>query len=727
MSAHVGRGSLPVIRPWLRLLARRAFLLFWWTVTLQLPRHFVLWRRARRIRLSAPIAANLSPKLIHDIEPSRIAVPRSPNPTVSVIVPCYGKVEYTLRCLASIAANPPKAGIEVIVVDDATPDGSTACLTGVPGIRLISNPHNLGYLRACNAGARLANGEYLMLLNNDTQVMPGWLDALLEPFCDRGDVGAVGSKLLYPNGRLQEAGCIVWNDASGWNFGRCDSPDRPMYNYLREVDYCSAASLLIPRSLFNAMGGFDERYVPAYCEDSDLAFRLRERGYKVLYQPRSHVVHFEGVTHGRSLSNGMKAFQVHNQQEFHARWRSVLASQHLPNGKHVLRARDRAHGREVILVIDHYVPEPDRDAGSRSVLCIIRGLLQLGMVVKFWPHNLHFTPGYTEALQDLGVEVAYGPSVGSLGQWLSENGDDIDHVLLCRPQVAEDFLPELNRHPRISRLYYGHDLHFYRMRLQAKELSDLGILRQAQSMELLERSVWRNMDVVLYPSDQETELVTQTEPGISARTLLPYCFEQVAAPRSPPADPVLLFVGGFRHQPNRHGLLWFLDEVLPAIQARLPEVQLVVAGSNPPPDVQALNDRQITIRANVSSGELHELYRNARVAIAPLRYGAGVKFKVVEALHEGLPLVTTSIGAQGLPGIADILPVCDEPVAFADAVCRLLTDEIAWAECATAQVGYATTHYSETAFRNSLQQALVQSASRCAARCASYSALAAVT
>ncbi|HEX4172195.1 MAG TPA: glycosyltransferase family 4 protein, partial [Acetobacteraceae bacterium] len=164
-----------------------------------------------------------------------------------------------------------------------------------------------------------------------------------------------------------------------------------------------------------------------------------------------------------------------------------------------------------------------------------------------------------------------------------------------------------------------------------------------------------------------------------------------------------------------------------AIQARLPEVQLVVAGSNPPPDVQALNDRQITIRANVSSGELHELYRNARVAIAPLRYGAGVKFKVVEALHEGLPLVTTSIGAQGLPGIADILPVCDEPVAFADAVCRLLTDEIAWAECATAQVGYASTHYSETAFRNSLQQALVQSASRCAARCASYSALAAVT
>jgi GT2 family glycosyltransferase len=711
----------------LALLVRRAFLLFWWSITLQLPRQYVLWRRARRIRRAAPIAEDQSPKLIDEIEPSRIVVPYSTNPTVSVIVPCYGKVEYTLRCLASIAANPPKAGIEVIVVDDATPDGSTTCLAAVPGIRLVINPRNLGYLRACNAAARQATGEYLMLLNNDTQVMPGWLDALLLPFSKRRDVGAVGSKLLYPDGRLQEAGCIVWNDASGWNYGRCDNPDRPMYNYLREVDYCSAASLLVPRALFDAMGGFDERYAPAYYEDSDLAFRLREHGYKVLYQPRSQVVHFEGATHGRSLSNGMKAFQVRNQQEFYSRWRSVLGSQHLPNGEHVLRARDRAHGREVILVIDHYVPEPDRDAGSRSVLCIIRGLLQLGMVVKFWPQNLHFTPGYTEALQDLGVEVAYGTSVGNLGQFLSDNGDDIDHVLLCRPHVAADLLPDLKRYPSVTRLYYGVDLHFCRMDLQARELGDLVLLREARSMELMERSVWCDMDLVLYPSEQETELVTASEPGVAARTLLPYSFADFAALRPAPKEPVLLFVGSFAHPPNRHGLGWFLDEVLPTIEERVPATRLVVAGSNPPLDVQALNNGRVTVLANVSDSELHALYRQARLAIAPLRYGAGVKGKVVEALREGLPMVTTSIGAQGLPGIADILPICDEPLAFADAVCQLLTDETAWAERAAAQLTYATQHYSEPALRTSLQQALDQSASRCAARLASYSARAAIT
>jgi glycosyltransferase involved in cell wall biosynthesis len=153
---------------------------------------------------------------------------------VSVIIPTYGKVEYTLCCLASIAAYPPEASIEVIVVDDAIQDGSTSCLAAVQGIRLIVNPSNLGYLRSCNTAARVANGEFLLLLNNDTQVMPGWLDALLTPFRCRAAVGAVGSKLLYPDGRLQEAGCIVWDDGSGWNFGRLDCPDRPVYNYLRE-------------------------------------------------------------------------------------------------------------------------------------------------------------------------------------------------------------------------------------------------------------------------------------------------------------------------------------------------------------------------------------------------------------------------------------------------------------------------------------------------------------
>jgi GT2 family glycosyltransferase/glycosyltransferase involved in cell wall biosynthesis len=685
-------------------LLRRAVLIAWWGCTLQLHRQLPLWLRARRMRRAAPTC--IAPVLIGAASPDDIIIPATDDPVVSVIIPTYGQTDFTLRCLASIAAHPPAMPFEVIVVDDAFPGDEAACLEQVRGIRLQRNAANRGFLRSCNAAAATARGEFLLFLNNDTQVLPNWADAMLTPFRTRYDVGVVGSKLIYPDGRLQEAGGIVWADGSGWNFGRHEDADRPMYNYVREVDYCSGASLMLRRAVFQLLGGFDARYAPAYFEDSDLCFRLRGIGLKTLYQPRSVVVHYEGVSHGRDLAVGIKSCQAVNRRTFVAAWGDVLARTHYTNGTHVLRARERARHRPVVLVVDHQVPEPDRDAGSRTMLCVMRALLAEGMVVKFWPHNLMYKPGYVEALQDQGIEVMHGPHQAPFATWMREFGSELDLVLLSRPEVAEGCLSLVRTHSRARVLYYGHDLHFDRLRMQGTLLRDERLLHTADRMEERERAIWRGADATIYPSEEEAASVRLMEPGVTAHAMLPYCFEAFGVERQAPARPEIIFVGGFGHPPNEDGACWFVINVLPLVRARVPDATLSIVGSNPTRRVRALAGEAVQVSADLSEDELTARYRRARVAVVPLRCGAGVKLKTVEALKEGVPVVTTPVGAQGLPNVADVAFVCSDAASFADAVCALLLDDALWQQRCAVLLRYARERFSEAVLRQSVMRAM---------------------
>jgi len=644
------------------------------------------------------------------------------SPLVSIIILCYNKVEHTEKCLESLFRNTSSSNFETIIVDNASVDDTSGLLESYgTKLKFIHSLENRGFVGGNNLALQYAQGDFVVFLNNDTEVQPLWLENLYKTFVYYKDAGAAGAKLIYPNGKLQEAGGVIFNDMNGWNYGKNDNPYDSKYSYIREVDYCSGAALMVKKDILMRIGGFDERFAPAYCEDTDLCFNIRKLGLKVYYNPFSTVIHYEGATAGTDLNSGFKRFQVINNKKFAKKWEEELSKQYPNNPNLRYLFSDRRKGKN-ILIIDDIPPLPDRAAGALRHYHTLTQMLNLGYKITYVhlmgkQYSDNNAMKYINSFRMRGVEFVwfnyeYWWSFRETEQakeyiYTLVNSLDLplrhyDAVYIAFWHIAEYFIDLIRSQiPNVPILIDTMDIHYVREIRQAEINKDKKQMQLAIKNKQSELNVYEKADCITTVTEKDRAELQKELKNKPIFILTDVHDIQEETPKYKTRKD-LIFVGNFNHNPNEDAVLFFVKEIFPKVKKSLPDCNFYVVGNNPTQKIKDLEQDDIIVTGYVP--DIKEYLDKCLIEVVPLRFGAGNKGKVGEALSNGLPIVTTNVGAEGM-GIEHKKHayVTDDPKEFASYIIDLYTDELVWSQFSDLGKKLIHAQYSSELMRKRLE------------------------
>lgn len=632
----------------------------------------------------------------------KLKFPQTDEPRISIVLVFYQQAHLSYLCLQSLLEF-ADVSYELIIVDNNSTDETTRLLEKIGNVQIIRNTENLGFVKAVNQAGDIANGEYILLLNNDALIEKNSLSNALQVIDEDETVGAVGAKIKLLDGSTQEAGSIIWNDGACLGYGRGESPTDYEYMFQRDVDYCSGAFLLFRSSSFKALNGFDLDYAPAYYEESDFCIRLQKQGLRIVYVPTSQITHYEFASSGGM--DGAKKLQAEHRDVLCSKHAEFLKEHFTNDVGNVLRARTRNNFPN-ILVIDDRVPYPSLGAGYPRCSNLLFELSKMDLNISFYP-LLFPEEKWDDVYNTLPntIEVILESGHDELQSFLETRKNFYQYVVVSRVHNMEFFNHCLSLDPDLlgeARIIY--DAEAVSAPREILRMEFLGEAMSAQEqVELIEKELQQSKlaEKIVAVSNNEAEIFKRH--GYSDTVVLGHTIASKPGNNGFSQRSGLLFVGALRDEgsPNVDSLLWFLINVFPLLEQAIPDIKLNVVGDNSAPSLATINKDNINFTGRLDS--IEEMYNLSRVFIAPTRFAAGIPHKIHEAAAKGLPCVTTALLAQQL-GWQDgkELLVADTPAAYAAQCIKLYQDEGLWQDVRNAGLTRIAEDCSQETFRKNL-------------------------